>query len=220
MKAVFCDFYGTVVYENGPQSFEVIKRIFKNSEAPSPEAVVGYWWKVFAERLAAAYGENYQTQYHSALDSFVDVIDHYQASADPRKMCDIMVQHWCNPPIYDETPAFLENLECPIYFVTNSDDLFIDEAVKNHGLTPDGMFTSEQARHSKPRKELFLYALDKAGLQPEEVVHIGDSLRGDVQGAAAAGIKPIWLNREGKDVPEGITAASSLAEAAEILRRM
>lgn len=49
-------------------------------------------------------------------------------------------------------------------------------------------------------------------------MHIGDSLQGDALGPAKLGIRTIWLNTEGRPVPEGVTAAASLSDALEILR--
>ena len=80
------------------------------------------------------------------------------------------------------------------------------------------MFTSEQAKYSKPRKEIFQYALDKIGLKPEEVIHIGDSLESDVKCPGQAGIKSIWLNREGKAVPDGVEETENLMEALRKIR--
>lgn len=69
----------------------------------------------------------------------------------------------------------------PVYFVTNSDDIYVSESLKNHDLHPAGVITSERAKYSKPRKEIFLYALEQTGFSSEEVIHIGDSLEGDIR---------------------------------------
>lgn len=42
LKAIFMDYYGTVAHENGPIAMEVVKRIYKNSGAQSPEDVFSY----------------------------------------------------------------------------------------------------------------------------------------------------------------------------------
>ncbi len=57
---------------------------------------------------------------------------------------------------------------------------------------------------------LFELALEKTGLTPEEVMHIGDSISSDVKGASALGIHTLWLNRFGKRVPEGVRSISTL----------
>ena len=44
----------------------------------------------------------------------------------------------------------------------------------------------------KPNKRIFELALEKAGLQPEDVWYIGDNYLCDVVGARNAGIFPVW----------------------------
>lgn len=111
----------------------------------------------------------------------------------------------------------MNKVKLPVYFVTNSDDIYVSKSMKNHHLHPAGVVTSEQAKYSKPRKEIFLYALEKTGFKPEEVIHIGDSLESDVRCPGEAGIKSIWLNREAKAVPDGVTGVESLLDALEVL---
>lgn len=77
----------------------------------------------------------------------------------------------------------------------------------------------EVYRYSKPWKEIFLYALEKNGLRPDEVIHIGDSLRSDVECPNLVGIKSIWLNREKKPVPPGVISVDSLQGVLEILEK-
>ena len=47
----------------------------------------------------------------------------------------------------------------------------------------------------KPDPEIFKITLSAAKCDREEMLHIGDSLKNDVGGAQAAGIKSVWLNR-------------------------
>ncbi|CAN5666662.1 hypothetical protein BH11ARM2_BH11ARM2_00390 [soil metagenome] len=49
----------------------------------------------------------------------------------------------------------------------------------------------------KPDPRVFAIALDRLGLAPEEVVHVGDHLVDDIQGAASAGIRAVHLDRNG-----------------------
>lgn len=50
----------------------------------------------------------------------------------------------------------------------------------------------------KPDPAIFLRALESAGARPEEALHVGDSVRDDVEGARAVGIRGILLDRTGK----------------------
>lgn len=212
IKAIFMDFYGTMVYENGPIALEVVQRVYKNSSAESVEEVFCYWWKTFREKLAYANGENFRTQREVALDNFKNVLEHFHSLEEPEKLLSRMEEHWCSTPIYEDARIFMEKVKLPVYFVTNSDDKYIYESLKMHNLHPEGVITSEQAKYSKPRKEIFLYALQKTGLKAKEVIHVGDSLQSDVKCPGEAGIKSIWLNREAKPVPEGVVSVEGFTE--------
>jgi HAD superfamily hydrolase (TIGR01549 family) len=61
---------------------------------------------------------------------------------------------------------------------------------------------SETVGIRKPRREIFEAALRGLGVAPEEALHVGDSLRADVAGAAALGIRTVWITRRVPD-PEG-----------------
>lgn len=223
MKALFSDFYGTLVKEDSPTSLEVADRIYRNGNGASLEEVVTYWWHDYRERIAEHCGENWRSQHDLALDTLEHLLEHFACDDDARVLRDMMSEHWCNPLIFDDAKRFLEGLkglEVPVYFVTNSDDRYLVESMKNNGISCDGFITSERARYSKPRTEIFQYALDALSLQPEEVVHIGDSLGSDVACPASLGIRAIWLNRNGAQVPDGIIAATDLDAALAILRTM
>ncbi|MDB9483317.1 HAD-IA family hydrolase, partial [Dolichospermum circinale CS-537/05] len=54
---------------------------------------------------------------------------------------------------------------------------------------------STQVHAAKPDPEIFKIALKKHNCSPEDAWHIGDSIRDDYQGAKAAGMRGIWINR-------------------------
>jgi putative hydrolase of the HAD superfamily len=57
--------------------------------------------------------------------------------------------------------------------------------------------TSQEAGAGKPRPEIFLYALQQAGITPSESIYVGDQYQVDVLGARGAGLKAILLDRTG-----------------------
>lgn len=217
IKALFLDYYGTVAHEISPIAIEVIRQIYKTGNAKSPEEIMEYWWRTFREQLTAANGENFRTQHDVALDNFHNLLAHFASDENPEKLLERMEEHWATTPIYDDVKQFMSCAPYPVYFVTNSDDSYVFANVEKHGLHPAGIITSEQAKYSKPRKEIFLYALEKLGLESNEVIHIGDSLTSDVKCPDSVGIKAIWLNREKQDVPTGVTSADNLLDALNFL---
>lgn len=67
-------------------------------------------------------------------------------------------------------------------------------------LLPNNKFefviTSSDYMFRKPSKILFDIALNKAGLPPEKVWYCGDNPKADVEGAAGAGIFPVWYDND------------------------
>ncbi len=56
------------------------------------------------------------------------------------------------------------------------------------------VITSEGSNSLKPRKEIFDYAMDKAGADLNNSIMIGDNLDADIQGAMNAGMDNIFVN--------------------------
>lgn len=217
IKAIFIDFYGTVVYEDGEVIEIVTKEIYDTGIGSNTSEIDVYWWKEFQNAFIHSYGENFQTQRVLEYQSLEKTIKHFQSTADAKELSDRMFDYWMKPPIFEESKTFFKNCPVPIYIVSNIDRSDILKAIEFHGLKQTGVFTSEDAKSYKPRKELFELALKETGLSPNEVIHIGDSLSSDVKGANAVGIEAIWINRSGRDVPEGVVAVNNLIEVLDII---
>ena len=219
IKAIFVDFYGTLVHEDGEVVEKISQIIFDTGNAASTSDVDSFWWKDFQTMFMNAYGERFETQRALEEKSLLHTIEHFGSTADAKALSEEMFAHWVKPPIFEDTKPFFEECTLPIYIVSNIDRSDVLQAIAYHGLSPAGVFTSEDARSYKPRKELFELALRETGLQAEEVLHIGDSMSSDVKGAGSLGIKAIWLNRFGREVPEGVTSAETLVKALRQLER-
>ena len=85
----------------------------------------------------------------------------------------------------------------------------------------DGVFHyivfSQDYRVEKPDSRLFLIAAEKAGCTPHEMLHVGDSLKNDVIGAAGAGIKAVWLNRQHIKADPAIKVEYEISSLTELL---
>ncbi len=213
VKAVFLDFYGTVVYEDGEIINKITNIIMETGSADDRKRIGAFWWNEFQTMFMNSYGKSFETQRVLEYKSLERTLNEFHSDASPAELSEMMFAHWVKPPIFDESKQFFEECPVPVYIVSNIDTADILSALDYHGLKPAGVFTSEDARAYKPRKELFQLALRTTGLSCNEVVHIGDSLSSDVKGAGAADISAIWLNRSHKAVPEGVTAIGNLLEA-------
>ena len=213
IKAFFVDFYGTLVHEDGEVIKKITQIIFDTGCVKDKGEIGTFWWTDFQELFRNSFGETFETQRALEEKSLVHTLEKFGSAADPKELSEMLFAHWVKPPIFEDSKEFFEKSKLPIYIVSNIDTADIMQAIDYHGLKPAGVFTSEDAGSYKPRKELFELALQKTGLKPDEVIHIGDSISSDVKGAASVNIKALWLNRFGKEVPDGIDSISTLTEA-------
>ncbi|MFB4307210.1 HAD family hydrolase [Actinomadura sp. GTD37] len=63
---------------------------------------------------------------------------------------------------------------------------------------------SSEAGSAKPDAGIFRTACAGLGVLPDEAAYVGDRLVTDAQGAVAAGLAGIWLDRSGGPVPEDL----------------
>lgn len=87
--------------------------------------------------------------------------------------------------------------------VTNNEFREQEEKLRFLGLADvvDPLVVSARERVAKPDPRIFGIALDRAGALPSQTVMVGDSWTNDVLGARAAGIRPVWFNRFGRQRP-------------------
>src|SRR4051812_16842747 len=122
---------------------------------------------------------------------------------------------------FPDAPATLRTLrERGLRLVVASNwDFSLPEVLERAGLAEllDGVVTSATVGATKPDPAVFSAALEVAGCDAAEAVHVGDSLENDVAGARAAGIEPVLLDRSGAASPDGVRAIASLGELPGLL---
>jgi len=72
-------------------------------------------------------------------------------------------------------------------------------------VTFDFTVFAQDCGFAKPDPRIFGLALAASRCEPEEFLHIGDSLKDDVLGASNSGLLSAWLNRQGISNKTGIT---------------
>lgn len=85
----------------------------------------------------------------------------------------------------------------PLAVITNG-----NADITKIGLTPYFKFALRGGANgpSKPFPDIFNLAADKLALPSENILHVGDNLHADVQGAINSGMQACWLNVLGTDI--------------------
>ena len=216
-RGILLDFYGTVVHEDDVLIAEIRAEISAAMPDPiEPRAVGSLWWEIFSRSFVASFGDDFQTQRNIEQASLDEVRRTLEAQCDVDAMCQRLFDFWQQPPLFDDAVPFLNDVTVPVVVVSNIDRCDIEAAIEAHGLVFDDVITSEDVRSYKPRPELFHAGLVSLGMEPHEVLHIGDSTTSDVAGAAALGIPVAWVNRKGKAAPTDPRPDYEVAQLTEL----
>jgi REG-2-like HAD superfamily hydrolase len=107
---------------------------------------------------------------------------------------------WRVEPTFSELAEFCSDRGIPLY-VTSNWDLRLPSMLEQLGLARyfAGIITSAQVGYEKPSKKIFAHLIAAAGCDPAEILHVGDSLSADVQGAQQSGLRTVLFspNRAG-----------------------
>ena len=80
--------------------------------------------------------------------------------------------------------------------------------------------SSAEHGYMKPHRSIFETALKKAGVNAGESMMVGDSIKHDIEGALAAGMRAVLLRRSGElpiDLPAGLPVITTLADLPPLL---
>ena len=86
IKALFFDFYGTIVHEDGV-IIDEITTIISNTGNGANKLVIGsYWWKVFQELCMNSFGNNFKTQKELEIESLEMTLEKFESNASANEL--------------------------------------------------------------------------------------------------------------------------------------
>ena len=192
IKAVFIDYTGTTVKEDGEEIREVVRRVCQNSDLHDPKAVLELWWKRMKQYEENSYRENYLTE-----DEIVDKI---------LRSLTVEIHLRVSAPVFPDAKEFFEKCPVPVFMISNNGIEYVKKGMEEKQLQPEEIICADMVRAYKPHRELFEKALEISGCSADEVLHIGDSYGSDVLGARAAAIRAVLVQRtKGKTYDDVMT---------------
>ena len=198
-----------------PENLEKVNNAFLESfkAAPPPLFAVEHPEKLKqCERLwwfDVVHAVFYRVGMFEQFDDYFEEVFEAFGTADP----------W---EVYPEVPQTLELLRdqgLELGVISNFDTRFYG-IFRALGLDRyfDTITISSMAKSVKPSTDIFRYALSQHALDPQEAIHVGNSVREDVEGAEKAGLTGIWLNRDGSEPSKGQMNPQRVAKNLEEMR--
>jgi 2-haloacid dehalogenase len=122
---------------------------------------------------------------------------------------------------FPDTVEVLDELRrhAPLATISNSQRDILEASAHKMGDPFTHQITAEVVRAYKPDPALFELVLDRAGVAPEEVVHIAQSQYVDLPRSVPMGIATIWINRQGQTLlPEHPAPTLELPDLRDVPR--
>ncbi len=151
------------------------------------------------------------------------ILEHLGIRKDSRLLAERIAKQWwqyANVELYpdvEETLRMLKQRRLKVGLVTNGLESDVREVLPRVGLTGffDVEVTSNLAGKIKPHREIFIHALEKLGVKPQEAMYVGDLVERDYKGARNCGLKALLIDRGGSVEEEGVERIRSLTELLE-----
>ena len=167
--------------------FEVFPKMPPLAFPPMPEAQMhareNDWWRTLVQRVVESAGQV------DDFDAFFEELYGIYRGAEAWKP-------------YREAASVLCLLRSHGYklgLVSNFDSRIEEVLIAlNLSIWFDTVVFSSRAGVAKPHPGIFRRALAELGVEPERTLHVGDSLRKDYEGARAAGMHAILVDRQGR----------------------
>lgn len=80
----------------------------------------------------------------------------------------------------------------------------------------DALAISDEVDVRKPERGIFDVVVERIGVSPERILHVGDRLGADVAGAAAVGMRTAWITRSVRDRDAALAAFDGPAPDLEL----
>lgn len=112
------------------------------------------------------------------------------------------------------------NGKYPLHIITNGFEEVQTLKMEQSGIRPyfQEIITSESVGVKKPNPKVFMHALERANVRPENSLMIGDNLEADIQGAANVGMNVLHYNSEkALDIPQNVRSVDHLLEIKQYL---
>lgn len=197
IKAIFIDLYGTLTVGDVEAINNICSDIVnENTLSITSKELADAWGKHIWEVIKKNQGCKFRKLVELEEESLKQALSDFSISIGPTPYIMSLEKHWQNPTLRDDAYHFINNIDLPICIVSNADRVNAENAIKGLSIQPEFLITSEDAGYYKPSPEIFNFALKKTGWFKKEVIHVGDSLHGDIEAAKKAGLLAVLLSRE------------------------
>ncbi len=209
IKGLSFDMYRTLINTKDFHEQAVLEILRKNNaESIDPSIFHRRWDEIYDDIYLSLNSNEFKLLYDISIESLKLVMQEFGVKGDPKTGVDIWISKYQGADLYPDVSEVFEILSkrYPIVITSNVDNNDPGYSMfRKKNLPIKAIITSETSRSYKPNEKIFKDALSILGLQPDEVLHIGDSQRADILGGKNIGMITAWVKRKpSENLMEGI----------------
>ena len=233
IKALSFDVFDTLVANNPTIWLESFEALCAQQGLPIEPLALWEPWHALErgfrrdrlDRATMTHAEPFETYEHAWARCFRQVFEDLELRGDPEAASRLCLRDLGRRPSFPETHDVLHLLagRLPLAIVSNADRGFLYPLIEHRefGAYFGVVVCSEDVAAYKPHPRPFEALLERLGLAPGEVLHVGDKQEEDVWGPARLGIRTAWVNRDGAvpdpALPEPDHWIASLSDLLEVV---
>jgi putative hydrolase of the HAD superfamily len=224
IKAVLFDLGGTLI-RNELTTFETFQKIL---ECKGVNVTVKEVEKAF-EEAHLKYGSEYDDMAGKVpLSELYTVWDAHVLHAlgvDDGNLAREIDEKWlefCGIGIFPDVTITLDILKCKGIKIGIISNAYEEEIYGICGMVDlkadfDVIVGVDTAKRRKPHPEIFMHALERLDVKPEEALYVGNSVEKDYHGAERVGMYPFLIVRSDAQVDENIKCVRTLVSLVDYL---
>ncbi len=230
MKAVFFDFVGTLITKAGENVTHqnIVREVLRRAGREDLDYVKV--WEEYENESSRLFKELAGKPYVKIRDvdtEAMNMVAERHGFSVPEDFWEISIaMHERFGELFPDavdTIKALKALGLHVGIITDSDNDYIEAHLRALGIYDlfDSITTSEDAGFYKPHERPFLLALERAGVEPEEAIYVGDNPAKDCVGAKNIGMMSVLLdpNAQKRDLWGNCDfVVSKLSEVVEIVK--
>ena len=231
-RAIGFDWAYTLVDLGSEDDRKPLQKVFnhlsrENFALPDFEEFLGRSKKIFSPMIEEARKTNQEARYEVVLQK---LINHFEIPLNEKTSLKNLLEIYyfevySERKVYPEVLGVLDHFKeigvrMGIVSNTTNPGFMKDREMQILGLNSYFEFAiySSDTPFRKPHPSIFNLAIDGFGVEPKDILFVGDNFSIDVVGAKKVGMKSAWVNRERKNVLKIIESDYELHSLDGLLR--
>lgn len=190
MKYILFDVAGTLLYK--PSFYQKMGEVLQQFGYAVEEKTIKYHHKIlsesifFPDRTSADFYSHFNREFLYSLG----IIPTEAMLGAIFSTCSYLP--W--EPFADT--AFLKEINVPMGIISNFNSTLKEKLKSFFDVTFTDIFVSEELGVAKPSLEFYGKALEKIGIEPKDIIYVGDSVKLDLEPALSIGMNAFLIDRE------------------------